>query len=841
MAYDDIINAEAQRNQVDPDLVRSMMQQESRGVPTAVSQKGASGLMQLMPATAKELGVSNIFDPQQNIAGGTKYLRQLIDKYGNVEHAVMAYNMGPSAFDQYQSGKRELPKETAQYGDKVSANFANLKKGIMPQENAANVDAWLGQGKEPTGGMQSVDAWLGAGSTQAQPVAAQVAPQQAPAQRSAFDETARQVGLTGRAAVTGLTALPTMAGDALNSLINMGIGGVNRVAGTSIPQLQMPSEVTQRALNAAGVPQPQNATERVVQDVAGSMAGTGGQVRLGQALLKNVPAAAGLGASLATAPGTQIAGSAGAAGAQGTARENDVGIAGQIAASLAGALGGTLGAQGVNAAARALGNRLAPRPVAPPTQPPVMPTAPETPVPPQKPAAPAAGAPIGQAAPEPYQVPELPRPKTKLAAGEQQANIDTMREIGLTSQRPSAITGDKFTAGQEFQHSKLDSPVGEVIRNQLATEQDAIKNYATNLVKNTGAKSVAAEEIGQNVRAPLQGLSEHYDTQIKGLYNAANDQAGGMPTVIPEGFGKLMGTNSMFAGKSENSSLRRGINAYMREQAITDGKGNMQPITVQQAEGLRQYLNSQWSPQNSGLIGKIKESLDFDVAKTGGGDLYKQARALHAERKNTLDNPKGIAALLNESGPEGINKIVPDEKMAAKILSMPTAQLNHVVKTLRGLPENLQEQGQSALAEIKGVLANRVYLAGDKGGTQNGPSIWNAANVTRELNALNSKLNLVFSPEEIAKFQTLNRAGHILQTPSAYPGAAVQGHNLVQRGLIMAPPAAGAAVGHVVGGLPGAAVGSALGSALSGRVSNAVENSNARRLAEELLNPKILK
>src|SRR5881392_2911855 len=164
MAYDDIINAEAQRSQVDPDLLRSMMKQESAGNPTAVSKVGASGLMQLMPATAKELGVSNIFDPQQNIAGGAKYVRQLIDKYGNVDHAVMAYSVGPGKFDKFLSGEvKSLPNETTQYGDKVSANFANLKKGIMPQENAANVDAWLGQSKAPVGGIQSADAWLGAG------------------------------------------------------------------------------------------------------------------------------------------------------------------------------------------------------------------------------------------------------------------------------------------------------------------------------------------------------------------------------------------------------------------------------------------------------------------------------------------------------------------------------------------------------------------------------------------------------------------------------------------------------------------------------------------------------
>lgn len=176
--YDDLINEASAKYGVDPDLPRAMMQQESRGNPNAVSRVGASGLMQLMPATAKELGVTNIFDPAQNIDGGIRYLSQLLGKYGDVEKAVQAYNMGPGAFDKYQAGERKLPGETADYLGKVSTNFANLKKGIMPQQNAANVDAWLGQSAAPTGGVQSADAWLGGGvATQAQPVSAQPAPQ----------------------------------------------------------------------------------------------------------------------------------------------------------------------------------------------------------------------------------------------------------------------------------------------------------------------------------------------------------------------------------------------------------------------------------------------------------------------------------------------------------------------------------------------------------------------------------------------------------------------------------------------------------------------------------------
>lgn len=464
-------------------------------------------------------------------------------------------------------------------------------------------------------------------------------------------------------------------------------------------------------------------------------------------------------------------------------------------------------------------------------------------------AQPAAVAPAASQTPAPtFSAPELPKTKGVLPVAEQQANIDTMRELGLDSQRPSAISGDKFTAGQEYQHAKLDSPMGEAMREQLGKEQGAIKSYAQGIIGDTGAQAATPEQVGEATRAPLQALSEHYDNAIRGLYQEADQRAAGVAGIDPDGFGKLMGTDSVFAGKAENSTLRRGVRAYMREQNIVNTDGEMQPITAQQAEGMRQYLNSQWSPQNSGLIGKMKEALDMDVAKAGGDDLYTAARALHAERKNTLDNPNGIASLLNESGPDGINKAVPDEKVGAKIISMPTAQFEHVVNTLQSLPDNLKPQGDAALAEIKGELAKRIYAAGDSGGTQNGPSVWNAAKVTKELNNQASKLGLVFSPEEMSKFETLNRAGHILQTPSAYPGAAVQGHNLLQRGMIWAPAAlgtgVGGALGHMLGGYPGMAAGTtagtAFGSSMASKMANRIDTAAANKLREAMSNPKVI-
>ena len=119
------IHKVAREHEVDPLLVKAVIKAESNFDPNAVSSKGAQGLMQLMPGTARDLKVSDPFDPLQNIDGGTRYLRSLLDNYKDVELSLAAYNAGPGRVA--QNGVIPSIPETQAYVAKVMATYRSYK------------------------------------------------------------------------------------------------------------------------------------------------------------------------------------------------------------------------------------------------------------------------------------------------------------------------------------------------------------------------------------------------------------------------------------------------------------------------------------------------------------------------------------------------------------------------------------------------------------------------------------------------------------------------------------------------------------------------------------------
>ena len=122
-AFDDMIAKASQKHGVDFHLIKSVIKAESLFDIKAVSTAGAKGLMQLMPGTALEVGVKDVFDPEQNIMGGTKYLKKMLRKFKNTKNALAGYNAGPAAVVYYEG----VPpfNETINYVEKVSTFYKN--------------------------------------------------------------------------------------------------------------------------------------------------------------------------------------------------------------------------------------------------------------------------------------------------------------------------------------------------------------------------------------------------------------------------------------------------------------------------------------------------------------------------------------------------------------------------------------------------------------------------------------------------------------------------------------------------------------------------------------------
>jgi soluble lytic murein transglycosylase-like protein len=132
IGVNEVVNSASATFHLDPDLVNSVIHAESGFNSHAISPKGARGLMQLMPRTAGQLGVNDAFDPQANVAGGSRYLRELLERYNfDLVKALAAYNAGPERVDQYQG----VPpfRETRAYVARIVHEY-NTKKIAQEKE-----------------------------------------------------------------------------------------------------------------------------------------------------------------------------------------------------------------------------------------------------------------------------------------------------------------------------------------------------------------------------------------------------------------------------------------------------------------------------------------------------------------------------------------------------------------------------------------------------------------------------------------------------------------------------------------------------------------------------------
>jgi hypothetical protein len=431
--------------------------------------------------------------------------------------------------------------------------------------------------------------------------------------------------------------------------------------------------------------------------------------------------------------------------------------------------------------------------------------------------------------------------KGKVNLAEQEQRKQVLQRVGLENARESSVLGDGFAAANEFQTSKVDAPVGQLYRDTLANERVALENFGQRIIERTGGTvgldETALYDRGTRITRPFDDFKNVLQTQMDQAYNSSKQIAGTKPAVIPTDIQKFLDTNSNFTVNDSFMSLRRGVESHLKENDLLDANGKVKPMTVEQAEGLRRYINSNWNNERSGIIGRLKDKIDNDVTKVAGEDVYKKARDIRTKIARLLDDPKGVAKIMDYDPQSPMNRAVPYEKIASTIERMDVDQQRHLIKLLKEMPDEVRPQADAAIAEIKAQFANRILQEGSKNKGQ-----WNASNVTKYLNDNNRKLGVLMEDKEIAQMvKDLHDAGHLVKYDASYPGAAIQAHNLIRLGaaplLGTLGASGGAAIGGSMFGPGGAALGGTVGGTMGAKRGIAMAEKSALKRAEKKMIP----
>jgi muramidase (phage lysozyme) len=289
---------------------------------------------------------------------------------------------------------------------------------------------------------------------------------------------------------------------------------------------------------------------------------------------------------------------------------------------------------------------------------------------------------------------------------------EVLRDLGIADEntRKGAITGDITQLETEKALSKLDTNAGREIREKMDDEYSVMNDYANRIIEDDiGARAGASPESrGQVVIDALQNYKDWYKEQVKADYSKADELMGGRGGIELSDFNKELNQNSAWQGKKENQQLRRGIRSYLKEMDLVDKDGAVKPMTAKQAESLRQYINSQWTPSSAGLIARVNESIDMGVFSKLDDNAYVDARARYRQYKQMFENPKGIGKILDI---DGINSKVSPEQIGRNIQQLAAkdgAQFNHIYDLLDKMPDDLSKQGARAKAEIQAAIAESI-------------------------------------------------------------------------------------------------------------------------------------
>lgn len=432
-----------------------------------------------------------------------------------------------------------------------------------------------------------------------------------------------------------------------------------------------------------------------------------------------------------------------------------------------------------------------------------------------------------------------PMPTSAPTAGDVQSRQQVLQSVGIDTARRSALENNPKEASSQYITSKADQgPYASGMTNQINYEKKALDTHFGKIATEAGGdvpRYGTPDQQGDLIRIGdkvKDALSEGYKKHVaegKKLYEDAAAQHGDKSVTVNK-FSEFLKQDENFAYEKEKG-LQSSVKTYMQRKGLMDKDGNVAPMTVADAEGVRQFINDKYNHETSGLIKKMKDQIDNEVFEQVGGETYQKARAHWKKGKDTYENPKAIGDLLSD---RGVNQKIASEDVMNRVSGLKQSQFAHLVDTLRN-------DGQTAaLNQIKTSLVDEIRRAGQS--AVNEP--FNSVKASKTAAALGEKIKVAFAddPKALDAIYKGIEAANIVHIPTAYPGAAVQTNLLknkftdiaLQRGM----GAAGGSVGGFFAGAPGAAIGYGAGEMIGSR---AVAAKQARRqqkqLGKELIAP----
>ncbi|WP_347467510.1 lytic transglycosylase domain-containing protein [Burkholderia stagnalis] len=747
--YSRIIDSAGRKWNVDPRLIRSIVHVESRGNPRAVSEVGAQGLTQLMPATQKALGVKDPFDPAQSINGAAQLLRENLNRYGNVQDAVLAYHGGTDRANWGPKTRGYLEKVTAAYGGGAPAAADAPLPGIpgaasAPAAGAATDDpfaALMGGGMQPAAaGADPFDALMapanGTGSASAAPTAA-AAP--AAASRSRGGELGRQLGLTARAAGHGIADAVNLVGEPINATINAITGA----------KLQAPGAVLRRAVDAV-TPSPRNGAENLAGDLAAAAANPANMLAGGPILA----GAKGVGGAMARGA---IAG--GAAAGMEPLRGDDT--AGDWLARIGtgAAAGGALGGVGSAAlrAAAPVWNRLTgggARPSA---------TAAGNMADEQiERAARAAGIDLHTVQPDAL-VPLRRDVANALQRGQQLDAAARLRQMDFNAAGVDPTLGQLTREPMQFAREKNlrgVQGVGEPLAERFVSQNNALQRS----LQGIGGPAQDAHPAGNMLMGRLRAADDPARARVNELYSSARDSAG-RPAAMD---------HVAFSENANNVLDQRQLQNYVPEplrRSLNDFASGRLPFNVDTAVQFDQLLSrAQRTAQRAGdgnaetAIGVIRNALnDAPIGSDAGREAkaaFDAARTAARERFATIDRTPALRAALDPDTEA-------DKFVSQYIVNGRTRDL----RALRDVLANDPEAVGAVRTQIVEHLSHKAFGANAAGDAPFAQARFNEALRTMG----RDKLATFFTPAEVAQLHSIGRVGAYINGQPA--GSAVNNSN----------------------------------------------------------------